>query len=290
MLDRRAKELEARVRRGSAEHVTYYVLQSRTFTDAPPIDPVRLAASRPDLPPENARRRFREFESAPPRDARHRIVSALFRSTGWTLEECFRETMAFLRAAAPRESRDAVYQTRGLSMDSAPSHTEALRRAADHLTEPILLVGPGLDLTRREGFTDDLPLKSHQAEWIRMRAPALECMDARPEVVEFLRGEGACAFGGDIAGDVPRRGFYGSSIATNVLLYLDDAGLFLAMASIAAALRSGGCFIHNDSRFAVKVFGEALGLPVIRFESVELGARNGVAQMDRVAVHRKEPK
>jgi hypothetical protein len=287
LLEQRTQELESRLRRGSAEHVAYYVMQSLSFTDAPPSDPVKLAALRPALMPAHVGQRFRDFEAGPPRDDRHRIVRDLLRSSGLTFEECFREAMTFLASTSHRENRDGLYQARGLSADSTPANMEVLKQASVYLTEPLLLVGPGLDLTRREGFSDDFPLKSHQAEWLRAQIPALECLDARPEVVAFLQTGGICAVRGDIATDIVSRGRYGTAIATNLLLYLDEAGLFLAMASIAAGLRPGGHFIHNDTRFAGKVFGEAVGIPVVRFEAIELGRRGEVAQMDRLVVHRK---
>jgi hypothetical protein len=290
VLNKRARDLDDRIAKGSAEHVTYYVMQSSSFTEAPPIDPVRLAASRPTKMPPEVLRRFRDFEGSVPRDDRHRIVGELFRSTGWTPEACFQQAMGFLAATSKPEDRDAVYHLRGLSNDSAPANIPVLERAANYLNDPLLLVGPGLDLTRREGFSDNLPLKSHQAEWLRGRSNTLECMDVRPDVIAFLRADGVCAFRGDIAGDIACRNRYGAAIATNLLLYLDNPGLLLALAGIAAALRPGGYFIHNDTRFAAKVFGEALSLPVVQFDSIELGQRDGVTQIDRMVVHRKEAK
>ena len=54
---------------------------------------------------------------------------------------------------------------------------------------------------------------------------------------------------------------------------------------VADALRPGGCLLHNDPRFAARLFGEAAGMPVVHFEAVALGRRGGREQMDRVVVH-----
>jgi hypothetical protein len=112
-------------------------------------------------------------------------------------------------------------------------------------------------------------------------------MDVRPEVVDFLKDRGQCAFRGDVTRSIPGRSRYAAAFATNVLLYLSDRLLFLAFAVIAASLRPGGYLVHNDQRFAAKVFGESFDLPVIKFEAVGLGARAGVEQMDRAVTHRK---
>ena len=76
-------------------------------------------------------------------------------------------------------------------------------------------------------------------------------------------------------------------VATNILLYLDDVELALALANFAQALRPGGCLLHNDSRFAARLFGEAAGIPVTYFQAVQLGTRGGREQVDRIVVHCK---
>ncbi len=250
--------------------------------------------------PADAAERFQDFlRYSPPGDARFRILRDLYRSIAhsWTPEACFAHTMAFLRSAADARadpgSLDEIYHRRGLSVDTSPSNTALLDAAAEHLPTrsfagPALLAGPGLDLTRREGFTDALPLRSYQTEWMAAKfSGPVECMDARPEVVEFLKSQGRCAFEGDVTRDIPARSHYKVAVATNLLLYLTDELLFLALAALTQSLRPGGYLVHNDTRFAAKPFGEALGMPVVHFAPVRLGARHGVDQMDRAVVHRK---
>lgn len=290
------RNLAVRIEQGSAEHITYYVLQSTGFTTRPPIDPVRMAVSHPSQAPPEVLARFDDFrKGAGVPDERNRIIRKLWQQLAdrWSLERCFRHTMNFLSARrnADRQSVDRLYQERGLATDTLPAQTAVLERVFGTVektlnSKPMLLIGPGLDLTRRENFTDNLPLKSYQADWLSSRGP-VECMDVRPEVVEFLSNRGQCAFLGDVTRSTRGRSRYGTVFATNVLLYLSDRLLFLAFAVIAAALRPGGYLVHNDQRFAAKVFGESLGLPVIKFEAVGLGTKAGVEQMDRAVVHRK---
>jgi len=290
------RDLAVRIDQGSAEHITYYVLQSTGFTRRPPIDPVRMAVSHPSHAPPEVLGRFDDFRKgvhAP--DERNRIIRRLWQQLGdrWPPERCFRHTMDFLSARRNAEGRagDRLYQQRGLATDTLLAQTAVLERAFGTLegtldSKPMLLIGPGLDLTRRENFKDNLPLKSYQADWLSSRGP-VESMDVRPEVVEFLKNHGQCAFLGDVTRSTRGRSRYGAAFATNVLLYLSDRLLFLAFAVIAAALRPGGYLVHNDQRFAAKVFGESFGLPVISFEAVSMGTRAGVEQVDRAVIHRR---
>jgi hypothetical protein len=290
------RELAVRIEQGSAEHITYYVLQSTSFTRRLPIDPIRMAASHPSHAPTEVLARFDDFrKEADAPDERNRIIRSLWQQLEdrWSPERCFRHTMDFLSARrnADRHAVDRLYQERGLAVDTLPVQTAVLERVFGTVektldSKPMLLIGPGLDLTRRENFKDNLPLKSYQADWLASRGPT-ECMDARPEVVEFLKSRGQCAFLGDVTRSTRGRLRYGAAFATNVLLYLSDRLLFLAFAVIAAALRPGGYLVHNDQRFAAKVFGESFGLPVIKFEAISLGTRARVEQMDRAVIHWK---
>ena len=295
--------LTRRIVAGSAEQITYYLLQSRSFTILPPLAPLGLARlPNQHLPAEVAQRlaawraAAKAAEDGP--DERLRLVAGLTRTlpADWTLERCYDHTMAFLRERllgeqAP-EAVNALYQRRGLLADSARANTAVLTTASPHLGQPkrILLAGPGLDLTRREGFDDAAPLEQPQWDWLRQRfGPdvAIDAVDVRPEVLAFLRGRKRCAVEADITDEIPAAGAYDLAIATNLFVYLDDRGLLLALAGMARALRPGGCLLHNDGRFAAKVFGGAVGLPVVQFAPVALGFRNGREQMDRAVLHRR---
>ena len=289
--------LAQRIDEGSAEHVTYYVLQSRRFTKYEPIDPVRLAATKPLKMLEAVSQRFVDFATITKAlDARHQLIIALFRGlpARWTVEACFLHTMRFLaqRSASPREARDVLYQRRGLSSDTSPEQTRVIDRALAYLkTLPpgrTLLAGPGLDLTRREGFSDETPLRAYQVERLLSAKAVLDCADVRPEVLAYLASRPVCPMRLDLSTTAASSsGRYALAIATNVLVYLDDRALFAAMAGLARSLGRGGYLVHNDVRFATKVFGEVLGLPAVQFEALALGRRQGVEQMDRVVIHRK---
>lgn len=299
-LDTQRRVLAERIVSGSAEHLTYYVLQSRRFTDLPPLDPLNLArASEETVPPAVAQRLAAWQASAKVRfDERHQLVAELFRALpiDWTVERCYRHTMEFLRerlrAVGGPEAVNALYQRRGLSSDTAAENTAVLRTAQPQLGKPkrVLLAGPGLDLTRREGFDDAAPLAQPQWDWLREQFGAgvtIDAVEVRPEVLGFLRARGRCAVEADITTQIPAVGVYDLAVATNLFVYLDDRGLFTALAGVARALRPGGVLLHNDGRFAAKVFGGAVGLPVVHFAPVSLGFRNNREQMDRAVVHRR---
>jgi hypothetical protein len=309
-LDSQRKRLAERILEGSAEHVTYYVLQSRRFTALEPIDPVRLAATRPTAMPAPVRARFADFQahSAAAEDERCRLVRRLFLSLpeAWTPEACFRHTMQFLERKGPqaaqrpdrREVLDQLYQQRGLSSDTVPEQTRVVDEALRWMAQSravggrTLLVGPGLDLTRREGFSDAAPLTAHQLDRLlaapRIAGAGIDCADVRPEVLAHLASRPVCALPMDITTQCTAPpGQYGLAIATNLLLYFEEAPLLAAMAGLAQSLASGGLLIHNDARFATKVFGELLGCPVVHFQPLTTGQRGAVAQMDRLVIHRK---
>lgn len=294
------RSLAERINTGSAEHLTYYVLQSRRFTDLPPLDPLGLARSNAaEIPPEvGARLAAWHVSASKELEERHVLVAGLAKKlpAEWTPERCYRHTMAFLRerlmGTQSPEAVNALYQRRGLSSDSAKESTAVLEAARPHLGRPqrILLAGPGLDLTRREGFDDAAPLSQPQWEWLQERfgeTATLDAVDVRPEVLAFLRKRGRCAVEADITTQIPAVGAYDLAVATNLFVYLDDRSLLTALAGLAKALRPGGVLLHNDGRFAAKVFGGAVGLPVVHFAPVSLGFRNGREQMDRAVVHRR---
>lgn len=289
--EQQRRKLTQRIAEGSAEHITYFVLQSRRFTQLSPIDPIKLASSAPATLPPAARQRFADF-AQPTSDARHRILLDLYHRLAWTPEACFLHTMRFLQERRTGD-KDELYQRRGLSADTVPSQTRTIQRALElfHPQGPTLLAGPGLDLTRREGFSDSTPLASYQVDALLAAKLPVHCLDVRPEVLAYLKARGICATEMDLTTH-SALGPYQFAVATNLLLYLDDRALFAAMAGLARSLAPGGLLLHNDTRFATKAFGEVLGLPFVRFEPISLGRRQGPGQiareqLDRAVLHRK---
>ena len=188
--------------------------------------------------------------------------------------------MEFLRAKEmDGRPLDALYFARGLSSDTAPASTEILAEIP-RAPRRILLAGPGLDFTRREKFTDSIPLRSHQLEWLRAQYPEarIDLADVRPEVVRFLGARHVDVTTQRLAGP------YDLIVATNLLLYFEDRELLTALAGFARALEPGGLLLHNDQRFAAKVFGAACGMRVEKFAARETGVR----RWDRAVIHRKE--
>ena len=78
---------------------------------------------------------------------------------------------------------------------------------------------------------------------------------------------------------------YDVIIATNVLLYLDEKELLLAMHNVRAMLAQDGVFIHNDARFAIQLFGRAAGLPLKHFGTVPLDSTRRTPLVDRFVIH-----
>jgi len=233
------------------------------------------------MPPE-AQARAHAFLHTPASGPRHRLLRTLHEEQAWPLDRCYQHTMEFLRAKEiDRQPLDQLYYHRGLSSDTAPASTAIL----DALGQPrrILLAGPGLDLTRREHFQDHLPLRSYQYDYLRtrFRQAQITLADVRPEVTQLLPAQRL-----DVTTEfLP--GPFDLIIATNLLLYFEDRELLTALATFTQSLAPGGRLLHNDQRFAAKLFGEALGLTLERFTPHELAPRQGIQQWDRAVIHRK---
>lgn len=254
--------LRKRVDAGSAEHVAYFLIFAGSFRDLAP-----------------AERRTRFLAGAT--TSRHAAVLKLYRSieSEWSIERCIEHAEAFQRANRDLAARELLYQSRGLSSDSAPQ--DILTKLPVGLNPArILIAGPGLDLTRREPFDDRAPLISHQFHALRKMYPGAEitCVDVRPEVLEALR-----AIRLDVTTQLLADAKFDLIVATNLLLYFEDRELLTALTGFAAMLAPSGMLLHNDTRFAAKVFGEALAMPVERYEAVQWDAR----RWDRAVIHRK---
>jgi hypothetical protein len=216
---------QQRVREGDLDHLVFYVLQSRHFTALPPIEPALSAKAVNDSGrlPDDARARIAAFLKAAagsdddPRLAYFRtLVRTTWpvphdRQTGVTRE--YERAMRFLydkefvaqRAADPAGAVESLYHERGFSTDTAveAGYVVYLGLAVLKAIEPerrvrrVLIVGPGLDLAPRTGFTDSAPPESYQP-WAVIDALAqlglskLDDLDVvgadiNPRVVEHLR-------------------------------------------------------------------------------------------------------
>jgi hypothetical protein len=171
---------EARVREGDLDHLVYYALQSSSFTVLPPIEPAVSAQefTRGGTIPPDARARLDRFLAASDGSASDARL-AYFRDVLATdtvgvsrrnfLDAQYIRAMRFLyekefvaaRQANKTEAVAALYQTRGLSTDTSveAGYLVYLGLATLSGLDPqrtirsVLVVGPGLDLAPRTGFT-----------------------------------------------------------------------------------------------------------------------------------------
>lgn len=311
---RRQAAIAQRLAAGAAEHAAYFLLQSRALSRLPPVDPAaearrfsealspsgRAAFLNGDLvahPLSPAVRvRLDAFWNSPPVNERHQMLRRMVAGTGWAPERVVQTAFRFLVQLQLDPDPDAIYQGRGLSADPYPPSMRAVARGLEWMREnrpaarrEVLLAGPGAAFGSRFGIDDEAPLVSPQPKALRaLVRPAqlnLFCIDIRPEVTSLFSAADCHAETADIAATRLPDAAFDLAIATNLFVYLDDTELALALANVARALRPGGCLLHNDSRFAARLFGEAAGLPALHYESLVLTAAGPGEQLDRIVVH-----
>lgn len=73
------------------------------------------------------------------------------------------------------------------------------------------------------------------------------------------------------------------AVATNVLVYFNNAELALALANIHSMLRPGGYLIHNEPRLETETFGKMLALAPVQARSVRIAGN-----FDVFVIHRKQ--
>lgn len=306
-----------RLDEGAAEHIAYYILQSKAFTTAPLVDPMRAARSFFESLPEAARKRFakgekvdqplpeeirvraRAFRDGVPGNPRYKILRDMDSRLGWTPERIIQSAFRFLILRAENDEPGPLFETRGLSADPFPPSMRAVARGIAWLKESgkgkfdrILLAGPGAELGSRFGVDDANPVASPQPaallELLETKPVHFVCADIRPEVTSALSDVALCRGETlDLAADRLPAGEFNLAVATNLLVYLDDTALAMAMANLARTLQPGGCLLHNDARFASRVFAEAADMETLHFEMVNLGVRNEREQVDRIVVQCK---
>jgi SAM-dependent methyltransferase len=285
----------SRLSDGDWDEAVYYMLQSRTFTDTPPIEPSRAA-----LYPDQVRTRMDAFLKALAKPANDRMYHfASLAPTRAELEARYRRAMEFLyrkevrcrESDGPQECIAALYADRGLSTDTSEQAFRVVEAAAPWVGKPkrVLILGPGVDFAPRTALHEDGPPRVYQPVQVRLlfRPDAVDCVDVNPLVIAYAKSECSSVYRLNIAtGFVDGAEPWDLIIATNVLLYLDDRELLLAMANVRRMLKPGGEFLHNDGRFAVSVFGKACGMPVEKFGSVVLDGQRRPPLTDRYVLHR----
>ncbi len=241
-VERLQRAHERRVREGDLDHLVFYLLQSTHFTSEPPIEPalsakalveglapvekqaflqegkpasVRMPAAvrsritplvraldSSDPDPRLAYFRRLVEESFPDRaDREHAIEREYLRAMRFLYEKEF----VAQRSERPAEAVEGLYQSRGLSTDTAVEAGYlvylglgvARSLHPDHHVRRVLIVGPGLDLAPRTGLLETGPPESYQP-WAVIDAllslglakrDDLEVVaaDINPRVVEHLR-------------------------------------------------------------------------------------------------------
>ena len=242
-LARLHREHERRVREGDLDHLVFYLLQSTRFTSEPPIEPALsakdLVESLSTVQREAFLRDGQTAYSRVPPAVQSRIASfvraldssdpdarlAYFRGLVGTsvpdragreqaIAREYLRGMRFLyekefvarRPATPADAVEKLYQSRGLSTDTA---VEAgflvyiglgVGRSLDpgRRVRRVLIVGPGLDLAPRTALLESGPPESYQP-WAVIDALIslgmanigdlhVTAADINPRVVEHLRG------------------------------------------------------------------------------------------------------
>lgn len=224
-IDRLNRTHAERVRAGDLDHLVFYLLQSRHFTAEPAIEPALSAKAFTDgaAVPGPVRARARDLVralDAPDRDPRlvfFRQLAAVALPRGPTREAAlldeYARTMRFLyqqefvaqRAPDAAAAVAALYRSRGLSTDTAieagylVSTGIGVMRSLDpdRRVRRVLVVGPGLDLAPRTGFSDAAPPESYQPWAVadallalgasRQSELTVVAADVNPRVIAHLR-------------------------------------------------------------------------------------------------------
>ena len=289
----------ARLREGEIDHLIFYLLQSTEFTSVPSINPAVAAVNDAAV-----RSRMSDLVRAliKPSSERQQYVATLLPPSHPEafLEREFSRVLKWIHdkevgcrsAESPQSCIAALYTTRGHSSDTSPQSMAPVRAAWGWLIKErpihprrVLIIGPGSDFAARTALKPG-PVQSFQPAALKALLPdaTVDCLDLNPRVVRAVSEECDAALEADISihrSDVT----YDLIVATNVLLYLDDKELLLAMQNVRSMLAPTGSFVHNDTRFQTNLFGRAVGLPVLHFGSVTVDAIHKPPLIDHFVIH-----
>jgi hypothetical protein len=125
-----------------------------------------------------------------------------------------------------------------------------------------------------------LPMPTLPARYGGHLAKALK---VRPDVTRVVSGVSL-----DIATDRVDGEPFDLIVATNVLPYLDDTLVSMALANISAMLAPGGAFLHNESRSVLGEVTRELDLPLRQARTGVIATVRGAAPLsDAVLIHEK---
>jgi SAM-dependent methyltransferase len=297
-----------RLHEGDWDHLIFYMLQSRTFTPADPIEPAgsasKFMAADPHRIPPGVEARIASFLAAldAPSNDRQRHFATLIpaRDPAREMETQYARVMRFLYDKEIRCRDQAciadLYIDRGLSTDTSERAFHTVEAAVAWIAKNrprvqmrrVLILGPGVDLAPRTALREDSPPRVYQPDQVTrlLRPQRVDCADVNPLVVAYAQSACASVYQMNIATRfLDASPAWDLIIATNVLLYLDDRELLLAMNNIRRMLNPDGILIHNDARFAAQLFGKASGLPAIQFGAISLDANRTPPLIDRYVIH-----
>ncbi|MBL8212388.1 MAG: class I SAM-dependent methyltransferase [Bryobacterales bacterium] len=233
------------------------------------------------------------------------------------VESQSREQVAALYRTRGHSSDTAIEASYG-----AYEALRALRQREPALRmERVLILGPGVDFAPRMDLQEDSPPRSYQPFAVagsllalglaRREELTVQCADLNPRVVaHFGRPQPDLPLRFAAEDDEQRAFLKAASqglgmkvtasrlnvvtgrlaqrfdliVATNLLLYLEDKELALALTNIRHMLLPGGLLIHNEQRPEAEAFARVLGMPVIDARMVRLSAKRRL--YDAAVVHR----
>lgn len=286
---------QRRLLEGERDHLVNYVLHSNDFTKADPIlaGQAALDAKSTAL----VQRRVRDFVKASeggqpgylasllPSEGRVEFLnSEVQRVLRWTQEK----ELGCPSMPDPHRCVADLYQKRGHSSDTSAASNlvigAGLGRVGKHEIRRVLIIGPGVDLAGRTGGSSERTFQPQFVRGLLTKGAIVDCVDLNPRVTRTVAGVCDSEANLDIAVErIDKQ--YDLIIATNVLLYLNQQELLLALANISAMLADRGVFLHNDARFETNVFGRAADMPVAHFGTVTLDGTRRPISTDRFVIH-----
>jgi hypothetical protein len=354
-------QTEEREREGENDHLIYYILQSRQFTNAAPVEPALSAkafVSSGGIGPV-VLRRFRDFLAARAAGERMTYLRGLIPASA---------PMPFLKAEYARAMRSlytkefendpTFYQSRGYSTDTQVPANYAVWTALSALRQRhpelrmnrVLVIGPGLDFAPRTSLDERYPPQSYQPFAIAdallslglSTNPKIHCLDINDRVIDFfhhfprrkppilylfsppgdpdylqyfeglgraigvshpngslekqirVRNEVAASITAEKLNVITRRPVdatapYDLAVATNVLLYFNDAELELALSNISSVLTNGGYLLHNELRPAIDTYAQAAGLTLIENRTLRVATGAKAPLYDAFSLLQKQP-
>lgn len=201
---------------GEFDHLIFYILQSKSFTKLPPIEPAESAlhVSMEKQIRQPVLDRIHAFLSSKVTDERGIYFRRLNKSEK-EIRDHYAETMLFLLRKEISSSKyqgeqrrrfiAGLYQTRGHSSDTSIDASYSVHLGLEVIRQrkpgfhprKVLILGPGQDIAPRTAFQEETPPQSPQPflildSVIRLKLaekPEVECLDINPRVVSYFNAK-----------------------------------------------------------------------------------------------------